>query len=109
MTRTKQTKRPKGRGKPMLPPKLHRKEQKQVPFDVVLDVPNFPLLNNPEDIDNLSFSEALMKRIQELTPSQEDQTLLTDLVNKVQTILYGLIVDPGTYAFFKKERKVLPQ
>merc|ERR1711894_575910 len=84
MTRTKQTRRPKGRGKPMLPPRLRREAQKQAPFDIVLDVPNFPRLKNPENKDNSFFSEALMKRIQELTPSQEDQTLLTDFVNKIQ-------------------------
>ena len=88
----------------MLPPRLRRKEQKQAPFDIVLDVPNFPRLKNPEDKDNSFFSEALMKRIQELTPSQEDQTLLTDFVNKIQTILYGLIVDPGM--LFRNERKL---
>lgn len=43
------------------------------------------------------FHSVLTKKIQELTPSQEEQTILSDFVNKIQTILYGLIVSPGSF------------
>ena len=69
-----------------------------VPFDIILDVPKFPPVKNSEGKVDSSLPDALMKRIQTLTPSQEDQTLLSDFVNKIQTILYGLIVSPGMHS-----------
>ena len=38
-----------------------------------------------------------MKKNQDLTPSQAEQTALTNLVTKIQTVLDGLIVSPGSF------------
>ena len=41
--------------------------------------------------------QALVKKNQDLTPSQAEQTALTNLVTKIQTVLDGLIVSPGSF------------
>ena len=41
--------------------------------------------------------QALMKRNTDLTPSQTEQTAITNLVNKIQAVLDGLIVSPGNF------------
>ena len=38
-----------------------------------------------------------MKRNTDLTPSQTEQTAITNLVNKIQAVLDGLIVSPGNF------------
>jgi hypothetical protein len=38
-----------------------------------------------------------MKRNQDLTPSQAEQTAVTNIVNKIQAVLDGLIVSPGNF------------
>jgi len=41
--------------------------------------------------------QALIKRNEDLTPSQSEQTAVTNLVNRVQAVLDGLIVAPGPF------------
>ena len=41
--------------------------------------------------------QALVKKNQDLTPSQAEQTALSNLVTKIQTVLDGLIVSPGSF------------
>ena len=41
--------------------------------------------------------QALTKRNTDLTPSQTEQTAITNLVNKIQAVLDGLIVSPGNF------------
>jgi len=41
--------------------------------------------------------QALIKRNEDLTPSQAEQTAVTNLVNRVQAVLDGLIVAPGPF------------
>ena len=43
------------------------------------------------------FFKALVKKNQDLTPSQAEQTALNNLVTKIQTVLDGLIVSPGSF------------
>ena len=43
------------------------------------------------------FLQALTKRNTDLTPSQTEQTAITNLVNKIQAVLDGLIVSPGNF------------
>ena len=38
-----------------------------------------------------------MKKNQDLTPSQAEQTALSNLVTKIQNVLDGLIISPGSF------------
>ena len=54
----------------------------------------------PQELTIFLFSsafQALMKRNTDLTPSQTEQTAITNLVNKIQAVLDGLIVSPGNF------------
>jgi len=68
-----------------------------VPFDVVLAEPAFPPVRSIPATAEEAFQAALMKRNQDLTPSQNETTAITNLVTKVQAVLDGLIVSPGTF------------
>jgi len=68
-----------------------------VPFDIVLAEPAFPPVKTPDEKDDKIFTDALVKRNQDLTPSQAEQTSLSNLVTKIQTVLDGLIVSPGSF------------
>ena len=98
-----------------------------VPFDIVLAEPAFPQVRPKTEVSeaaeklytdvsiwmlksvrifswltqifSLTFLnlQALVKKNQDLTPSQAEQTALTNLVTKIQTVLDGLIVSPGSF------------
>ena len=55
----------------------------------------FRIRNSLYDLS--SALQALMKRNTDLTPSQTEQTAITNLVNKIQAVLDGLIVSPGNF------------
>jgi len=74
-----------------------------VPFDIALAEPAFPSVKPPEGKADLSFPDALVKRNEDLTPSQAEQTSLSDLVTKIQTVLDGLIVSPKEFEACKIE------
>lgn len=68
-----------------------------VPFDLVLAEPAFPPVEAPPAERDEEITNALMKRNTDLTPSQTEQTAITNLVNKIQAVLDGLIVSPGNF------------
>merc|ERR1719305_592395 len=68
-----------------------------VPFDLVLAEPAFPPVESPSTERDEEITNALMKRNTDLTPSQTEQTAITNLVNKIQAVLDGLIVSPGNF------------
>nr|QBH73938.1 interleukin enhancer binding factor [Frankliniella cephalica] len=65
------------------------------PFDLALCEPSFPRVKPAPD--ETSFTNALMKRNLDLTPTQHEHTAVLNLVTKVQAVLDGLIITPGTF------------
>jgi len=65
-----------------------------VPFDVVLAEPAFPPMKPPKEDAPNPFQDALDKKNEDLTPNEKEQTALSNLVTKVQTVLDDLIVSP---------------
>lgn len=68
-----------------------------VPFDSVMAEPAFPPAKPRSSDNEEQLQAALVKRNQDLTPSQAEQTAITNLVTKVQTVLDSLIVSPGNF------------
>lgn len=68
-----------------------------VTFDLVLAEPAFPPVNKVNTANEEAFQAALLKRNQDLSPSQAEQTAITNLVTKIQSVLDNLIVSPGNF------------
>ncbi len=91
-----------------------------VPFDPVLAEPCFPPVRTVSQEQEEAFQQvsqaiwfqavnvffrhlqaptiqALLKRNQDLTPSENEQTTMSNLVTKVQAVLDALIVSPGNF------------
>lgn len=65
------------------------------PFDLALCEPTFPRVK--QMADEMPFTNALMKRNTDLTPTQKEQTAVLNLVTKVQAVLDSLIITPGSF------------
>ena len=68
-----------------------------VPFDIVLAEPAFPPVRTVPSQTEEAFSQALIKRNGDLSPSEKEQNAINNLVTKVQTVLDTLIVSPGNF------------
>jgi len=68
-----------------------------VPFDIVLAEHAFPPVKTIPTADEEAFQAALMKRNQSLTPSEKENAAIVALVTKIQAVLDGLIVSPGSF------------
>ncbi|EAT32250.2 AAEL015636-PA, partial [Aedes aegypti] len=77
-------------------PFMHKKSfLPRHPFDLTLAEPAFPRVSAPPDDSVLT--NALLKRSQDLTPTQQEQTAISNLVTKVQAVLDNLVIAPGDF------------
>ncbi|XP_053697427.1 interleukin enhancer-binding factor 2 homolog [Sabethes cyaneus] len=65
------------------------------PFDLTLAEPAFERVSPAADDSVLT--NALLKRSQDLTPTPQEQTAISNLVTKVQAVLDSLVVAPGEF------------
>jgi len=66
-----------------------------LPFDIYLCDNFFPRVK--PCADEAPLTQALLKRNQDLSPTQQEQTSILNLVTKVQSVIDNLIVAPGTF------------
>lgn len=91
-----------GRGGPMRPlgplrggPHFKKQFIPHFPFDFVLCEQFFPRAR--PQLDDSAFTQALVKRNQDLSSTPHEQTAILNFVNKIQAVLDNLIVAPGTF------------
>lgn len=65
------------------------------PFDLTLCESTFP--KQKTNADENVFTQALLKRNSDLSPTAAEQTAILNLVTKIQAVLDNLVVAPGTF------------
>lgn len=66
-----------------------------LPFDIYLCDNFFPRVK--PNLDESIFTQALLKRNQDLSPTPQEQTSILNLVTKIQAVIDNLIVAPGNF------------